>query len=209
MAPDIGTGLAATGVANLVAKSLVALEEPARGYWRLLETIKSYARENLADFGETDLASRYHAMFLTILVVSLGGGSTTAQIDEDNARFAQLTDDARAAIDWAFGPTGDPELGIALTAGSAPVWLRLSLLVECRERVRKALGHAASGARVDPRLLLPLYVALGVTVLETTQSASECMVAYDAGPPVGGKPRRRSRADARIAGNFRLPEYQR
>jgi predicted ATPase/DNA-binding winged helix-turn-helix (wHTH) protein len=179
VAPDIGTGPAATGVANLVAKSLVALEEPARGYWRLLETIKSYAREKLADCGETDLASRYHATFIRDLVVSLGGGSTTAQIDEDNARLAQLTDDARAAIDWAFGPTGDPELGIALTAGFAPVWLRLSLLVECRDRVRKALGYAASGLRVDPRLLLPLYVALGVTVLETTQSASECMAAYD------------------------------
>ena len=179
VARDISTGPVATGIANLVAKSLVALDEPARGYWRLLETIKSYAREKLADRGETDLASRYHATFVRDLAASLGSGSTTGQIEEDNARLAQLTDDARAAIDWAFGRGGEPGLGVALTACFAPVWLRLSLLVECRERVRKALDHSASGVSVDARLLLPLYVAFGVTVLETTQSAAECTAAYD------------------------------
>ena len=138
-----------------------------------------YAREKLAECGETNLVSRYHATFLRDLIASLGGGSTTGQINEDDARLAQLADDARAAIDWAFGPGSDTELGIALTAGFAPVWLRLSLLVECRDRVKRALDCQASGTSVDARLLLILYVAFGVTVLETTHSGADCAAAYD------------------------------
>jgi predicted ATPase/DNA-binding winged helix-turn-helix (wHTH) protein len=179
VAPDIGTGSVAMGVMSLGAKSLVTLDEPSGGDWRLLETIRSYARGKLAECGETDLASRYHATYIRDLVVSLSGGSTTAQIDKDNARLSQLADDGRAAIDWAFGPGGDFELGIALTASFAPVWLRLSLLVECRERVKQALDCLGTGASADGRLLLPLYIAFGVTVLETTHSGLDCVAAYD------------------------------
>ena len=46
VAADMGEDFVPTGIANLAAKSLVTLDEPTGGYWRLLETIKSVrARE--------------------------------------------------------------------------------------------------------------------------------------------------------------------
>jgi non-specific serine/threonine protein kinase len=47
------------GIANLVAKSLVSRDgsTPA-GRWRLLETIRAYALEKLAEIGEVSVAAR-------------------------------------------------------------------------------------------------------------------------------------------------------
>jgi hypothetical protein len=47
-------------------------------------------------------------------------------------------------LDWAFSPRGDPILGIVLTAAYAPVWMQLSLVVECRERIGRALDSEQS-----------------------------------------------------------------
>jgi predicted ATPase len=51
-------------IANLVAKSLVTLDgsEPT-GRWRLLETIRAYALEKLAESGETEQVARQSAEF--------------------------------------------------------------------------------------------------------------------------------------------------
>ena len=53
---------------------------------------------------------------------------------------AREIDNLRAALDWAFSPKGDLETGIALTIGVVPLWVRQSLLAECRGRVEQALA---------------------------------------------------------------------
>ena len=52
------------GIANLVTKSLVALDT-TRGAarWYLLETIRAYALEKLAEHGEADTAAGRHAVY--------------------------------------------------------------------------------------------------------------------------------------------------
>jgi non-specific serine/threonine protein kinase len=56
-------------IANLVAKSLVTLDGSApTGRWRLLETIRAYALEILAESGETEQAARRCAEFFRDLV---------------------------------------------------------------------------------------------------------------------------------------------
>jgi non-specific serine/threonine protein kinase len=55
------------GIANLVSKSLVALD-PSTGRWRLLETTRAYAIEKLSESGETEQATRRHAEFLRDLI---------------------------------------------------------------------------------------------------------------------------------------------
>ena len=53
-------------IANLVAKSLVALDESApAGRWRLLETTRAYALEKLGESGETEQVARRCAEFFT------------------------------------------------------------------------------------------------------------------------------------------------
>jgi predicted ATPase len=51
-------------IANLIAKSLVTLDaSPSSGRWRLLETIRAYALEILAENGETEQVARSCAEF--------------------------------------------------------------------------------------------------------------------------------------------------
>ena len=56
------------------------------------------------------------------------------------ADYAQEIDNLRAALDWAFLPAGDTSIGVALTASAFPLWVRLSLLEECRGGAQQALG---------------------------------------------------------------------
>jgi predicted ATPase len=51
-------------IANLIAKSLVTLDgSPSARRWRLLETIRAYALEILAESGETEQVARCCAEF--------------------------------------------------------------------------------------------------------------------------------------------------
>jgi predicted ATPase len=78
-------------------------------------------------------------------------------------------------LDWAFSPRGDPVLGIVLTAAYAPVWMQLSLVVECREHIGRALDSVEFQSDLDARLTmreraereLDLQMALGPAQLAT------------------------------------------
>jgi predicted ATPase/DNA-binding winged helix-turn-helix (wHTH) protein/predicted negative regulator of RcsB-dependent stress response len=126
------------GIANLVAKSWVALDKSgAAARWTLLETIRAYALENLAESDESDDARRRHAVFFRDLFTPQGARSSLS--DDDLARHVREIDNVRAAVDWSFSPAADPAIGIDLTAAYAPVWRHLSLMSECRERCERAL----------------------------------------------------------------------
>jgi predicted ATPase/DNA-binding winged helix-turn-helix (wHTH) protein len=104
-------------IANLVAKSLVTLDGSApSGRWRLLETIRAYALEKLAESGETEQAARRCAEFFRDLVKPAIYGSQEPPTAEDMARFGHEIDNVRAALDWSFSPVGDAAIGVVLTA---------------------------------------------------------------------------------------------
>ena len=67
------------------------------------------------------------------------------------AIYGQHLDNVRAALDWAFSPEGDPRIGVALTVAAVPLWVQLSLLGECRERVERALARLNLISGRDPR----------------------------------------------------------
>jgi predicted ATPase len=95
-------------VANLVAKSLVALDgsEPT-GRWRLLETTRAYALEKLAESGETEQIARRCAEFFRDLVGPAMHGSQVLPTAEDMSRYGREIDNVRAPLDWSFSPVGD------------------------------------------------------------------------------------------------------
>ncbi len=128
-------------IANLVAKSLIALDGSApAGRWRLLETIRAYALEKLAENDETEKVARRSAEFLRDLIMPAVYSSRAPPSVEDTARFGREIDNVRAALDWCVSSVGDATIGVALTVAYAPVWLDLSLVVECRERIERALA---------------------------------------------------------------------
>jgi predicted ATPase len=158
-------------IANLAAKSLVILDESApTGRWRLLETTRAYALEKLAESGETEQSARRCAEFFRDLVRPAMHGSQLLPTVEDMARYGREVDNVRAALDWSFSSVGDVAIGVVLTAAYAPVWLDLSLGVECGEHIERALERLESDSSVNALLTVQLHIALAVPLLYTMGS---------------------------------------
>src|SRR5262249_47475078 len=62
---------------------------------------------------------------------------------------------------WAFSSSGDPSIGVALTASAIPLWMELSLMAEAREHVERALLSIDPGQ--DKQRELQLHAALGTS----------------------------------------------
>jgi hypothetical protein len=92
------------------------------------------------------------------------------------AEYGRNIDDLRAALDWAFSPEGNAATGIALTAAAVPLWMHLSLLEECRDRVERALS--TPGADRDARREMKLYTALAASSLYSKGAAHEFGAAW-------------------------------
>ena len=156
------------GIASLFAKSLVSRDGSSpTGRWRLLETIRVYALEKLAESGELDVVARRHAEFFRDSVVPTATSPVWRISVNDVAYFGREIDNIRAALDWSFSPIGDAAVGVALAAAFAPVWLHLSLVIECRERAERALDILTSGCDLTAPLERRLHIALGIALILT------------------------------------------
>jgi predicted ATPase len=155
-------------IANLVARSLVVFDGTAApNRWRLLETIRAYAQEKLDESGEIDAARRRHAGYFRDLFAPPAAGLRSRLSQHDLTLRVREIDNVRAALDWAFSPDGDPEIGVDLTAAYGPVWLHLSLVSECRERCEHALLGLQNDGDSNERPKMLLHAALGSALLGT------------------------------------------
>jgi predicted ATPase/DNA-binding winged helix-turn-helix (wHTH) protein len=167
---DTGFDAAAVldGIANLVAKSWVVLDKSgAAARWTLLETIRAYALEKLAEHAEADIAAQHHALYFHDLFTSQARGATSSLSEDDLARRVRKIDDVRAALDWSFSPAGNPAIGIDLTAAYAPVWQHLSLMTECRDRCERALLGLEPWATANKQLRMELQMDLAAAIFIT------------------------------------------
>jgi predicted ATPase/DNA-binding winged helix-turn-helix (wHTH) protein len=156
------------GIANLVAKSWVSLDKSgAAARWTLLETIRAYALEKLAEHAEADIAAEHHALYFRDLFAAQARGARSSLSDEDLARRVREIDNVRAALDWSFSPAGDQAIGIDLTAAYLPVWRYLSLMRECRERCERALLSLEPHVTANVRLRMELQMALAGAIFIT------------------------------------------
>src|ERR1700737_4357135 len=152
--------------ANLVAKSLVAADlGGATGWYRLLETTRAYALEKLTQSGEFEQVARRHAEYCRDLFERAEVELETRPAAEWLAAYGRRIDNLRAALDWAFSPTGDAAVGVALTTAAVPLWAQLSLVQEFRARVERALASLAPEAGRSARQEMQLYAALGGALL--------------------------------------------
>ena len=164
------------GIAELVSKSLVTLDGPEAGRrWRLLETIRAYALQKLTESGELDAAQRRHAEYFRAFFAPLA--NSLGLSDEDIARYGQEIDNARAALDWAFLPQGDPEIAVSLTLAVVPLWMQLSLMEECRECAERALAVLRGLSKPDPHHQMRLDTALAVSLAFTKGLVPEVVAA--------------------------------
>jgi len=164
-------------VANLVAKSLVTADfTGAASQYLLLETTRAYALERLTGSGELDETARRHVEYHRDLFERAEAELETQSAKEWLAAYGGRLDEVRAALNWAFAPSGDASVGVALTVASAPLWMHLSLLDECRERVERAIS--VSGPDLDPRREMRLHEALGRSLAQTRSPLAETSAAW-------------------------------
>jgi predicted ATPase len=159
-----------------VAKSLVTLDRDVASRWYLLETIRAYAMEKLTERGEYPATARRHAEYLRDLIVPVAVNAKV-QLDASNgSRCGRELDNVRAALAWAFSPEGDTAIGVTLTAAFAPIWVHLSLVGECRERVEQLRAIQQTGIHLRPRRAANVHCVLNVVDDDTgvARAQSRC-----------------------------------
>jgi predicted ATPase/DNA-binding winged helix-turn-helix (wHTH) protein len=177
--PAIAPAEVVDGIANLVAKSLVSVVAGSTvALYRLLDTMRAYALEKLAESGEREWLARRQAEHYRELFERAEAEWETRPTVAWPAQYAAEIDNLRAALDWAFSSDGDPPVGVALTAVAVPVWMQLSLLEECRRRVEQALAALVTIAQADARQEMKLVAALGASRLYTRGGAPEVASAW-------------------------------
>src|ERR1700682_4180603 len=174
---EIAASEVVLSLANLVTKSLVTVEVGSvTAYYRLHETTRGYALEKLAESGEFELVARRHANYNRDLFDRAETELETLPAPAWLARYGRHVGQVRAALDWAFSPTGAAEVGVALTVAAVPLWVHLSLMEECRVRVEQALSGSAESR--DAHRNMQLYAALGAALFLTKGSCPEMVAAF-------------------------------
>ena len=158
---------AAAALDELTAKSLISPDrwgEP--GFYRLLEITRTYAHEKFAtrDPDEINATARRHALlFLKELEgVWISNGTYRGRAPRFSLHLASI----RKALIWSFSEEGDIAIGVPLAAASAPAFLTLSLLAECRTWCSRAVTHLEDRHRDTPAEM-ELQAALGLSLMFT------------------------------------------
>ncbi len=173
-------------LADLVAKSLVVADaSEAQPRFRLLDTTRAYTIERLDSGGERERLARRHAEYYLALFRRAEVEVPERPTAEWIADYAREIDNLRAALDWTLPSDRDRSIGVALTAAAVPLWIRLSLLEECRSRARQALGALGSGRIRNPREEMRLHAALGASTPETPEMAEAWTKALDIAESLG------------------------
>jgi predicted ATPase len=161
-------------VSELMDVSLITVTEGADGEPRvgLLETIREFALERLAEAGEADSAQRRHAEHYAALAEQahdqLYGPAQLAALDRLEAEH----DNLRAALTWSLapGPAAIPDtervdIGLRLVEALAAFWHQHGHATEGRRWLQRAIDLASddNGARVAA-------VAHGLGILLTQQN---------------------------------------
>ncbi|MFI6742391.1 BTAD domain-containing putative transcriptional regulator [Nonomuraea sp. NPDC050451] len=103
---------------SLAEKSLVEFVD---GRFRMLETIRAFCAERLAESGEAESISEAHARHCLDLVMTADPRLRTGEQLEWLVRLDEESDELDAAIRWAAA-SGRPELGLRLLAHCACYW---------------------------------------------------------------------------------------
>jgi predicted ATPase len=150
-------------VADLVTKSLVRADvSETEPRLQLPETTRAYALEKLADSWDRSAIARRHAQYYSDLFDI--SAREPANADAMATVCAIEIDNLRAALGWAFGPTGDPSIGVRLAAAAVPLWISTSMLAEGHQWMEKALRSLDGAGLRGNRWEMVLQATLGVSL---------------------------------------------
>jgi predicted ATPase/DNA-binding winged helix-turn-helix (wHTH) protein len=153
---------ATEAIAGLVAKSLIAVEINSTGaLYRLLDTTRAYVQTKIADSGERNTIAQRHAIYCREFLERIEIASLLCPKKNGAVESWRHVNNMRAALEWSFSEQGDKDVGTALAAASAPLFLELSLLTECCFWMERAIAeHGDQGDRRELELKEALAVSL-------------------------------------------------
>ncbi len=153
-------------LSRLVQKSLVVVKLDDKPRYRLLETIRQYAREKLAESGEEDVTRdchlRYFMNFAQAIAPKLHGPEQMQTLD----RLDSELDNLRAALEWSAGE-GRVEKGLRLAAALMWFWERRGYFSEGRARVESLLNQPEVAAKT----LVRANGLVAASLMASSQSA--------------------------------------
>ncbi len=125
-------------IAALAERSLLrVVERKGRARYRLLETIRVYARQRLSELDDPDRVLGRHLAFHVGLARRAHAGLTGGQPEPWVARLASDLDDLRVAMDWAV-ESGDLRGLVDLTEPVVRFWFERGLSREVHRRLHDA-----------------------------------------------------------------------
>jgi predicted ATPase/class 3 adenylate cyclase len=128
-------------LASLVQKSLTWREsELAAARYRMLETIREYAREKLAEQGDAAPAAERHCAHYFALAKEAGRGMHGAEQARWVRRLEDELENMRAAMACALGGGADPMIAVKLPVALQQFWVLRGYTIEGRKLVQAALA---------------------------------------------------------------------
>jgi predicted ATPase/class 3 adenylate cyclase len=132
-------------LAQLVAKSLV---QPLDDRYRLLGTIRTYAREKLEAGSDRERVQQVHASYFRSVVDSRRPGSLAAWLD----RVEEDHDNIGFAMSWCLA--NDTEMAAAIASGMYEFWLGRGYALEARTFLGQLAEQLAATSSWRARVLL-------------------------------------------------------
>jgi predicted ATPase/DNA-binding winged helix-turn-helix (wHTH) protein len=165
-------------VASLVEKSLISISQTDQATsYRLLDTTRAYAAAKLKERGEADATARRHALYFAERLVGIRANIST---DLDLAACARQVGDIRAALEWSFSSSGDSSVGVVLAADAVPLFLRMSMMSECRHWSVEAIRVLTEEDRAT-KLELSLQLSLAISSTYVHGNTEEAGTALERG----------------------------
>ena len=150
------------GLSALVDQSLVRppADGPGEPRFEMLQLIREYAAERLAETSEASVVARRHAEWFLALAESaalaLEGGTGVEWLD----RLAAEHDNVRAALRWAVD-NGEREIGLRVSTAIWRFWQQRGHLGEGRTWFDRLMPGAEEADSVDAGVLAAAHTAAG------------------------------------------------
>ncbi|MDX1691801.1 MAG: adenylate/guanylate cyclase domain-containing protein [Acidimicrobiia bacterium] len=133
---------------RLVDASLVTVDDGPDTRYRLLETVRQYAQDRLAQAEEGDAVRRRHAEWARSVAVQVEDALLGSEYEVWSRRLEADHDNFRAAMTWAL-ESGNDELALAIASGLGRLWFFHSHLAEGSRWLERALEAAPDAPTRD------------------------------------------------------------
>jgi len=188
--PPVGPGQVVRVLAALVDKSLVQAEDTATGTrYRLLEAIRTFAREQLAVSGELDDIRARHGRFF----VDFGEHVASRLHGPDQGHWASCLDqdqaNLRAARLWCAEDPARAGLGLKMASGLGEYWFLRGLLEEGADWLHDVLESALDPgqARAAALAWLAVITSLRWEIARAGQLFAESSTTFEQAGDCGGQ----------------------